>query len=327
MAMSNATNALTEILDSFVAESVELKNKIAGNKARIDEIDRQLESEGAEDDAEERIFSPHKESKKSIGRATSEALSREKEKREEENQAILKELEVLEGHIGNLQEVITNGPYHHRFAFLDMQEMERQRIARDLHDMSLQSLTHLIHSIELSSMFIDSDPQRAKLEMKSVAQRVRAVINEMRNIIYDLRPMEFDDLGFREAIENMVDKMQKETGAILNLYMTDDITTGNNLIFTNIYRIVRECLSNAIRHSVAREINISISEKDDFFTIEVADNGIGLKDEDMSGKDRHFGLQILEERVQILRGTLQIRTINGSETGTVVAIKIPVASL
>jgi two-component system sensor histidine kinase DegS len=306
---------------------MELKNKITCNKSRISEIDYQIENEGAEDDADERIFSPHKESKKSVGLAAGEVLLREKKKLEEETQALLNELDILEGHIGNLQEVIANGPFRNRLAFLDMQEMERQRIARDLHDTSLQSLTHLIHTIELSSMFIDSDPQRAKLEMKSVAQRVRAVINEMRNIIYDLRPMEFDDLGFHEAIQNMVEKMQKETGAILNLYITEGITVSNNLIFSNIYRIVRECLSNAMRHSAAREINISISEKEDFFHIEVADNGVGLKDEDMSSKDRHFGLQILEERVQILRGTLQIRTIDGSETGTVVAIKIPVTSL
>jgi two-component system sensor histidine kinase DegS len=326
MAMS-VTNALSEILESFIAESVELKNRSASNKSRISEIDYHIENENADEDAEERIFSPHKDGKKSIGLAASEAMLREKKKLEEENQAILSELDILEGHISNLREAISVGPFHGRIAFLDMQEMERQRIARDLHDTSLQNLTHLIHSIELSSLFIDSDPQRAKLEMKSVAQRVRAVINEMRNIIYDLRPMEFDDLGFPEAIHNMVGKMQKETNAIINLYITENITVGNNLIFSNIYRIVRECLSNAMRHSRANEINISIYEKEEFFRIEVADNGVGLKEEEMSGKNRHFGLQILEERVQLLRGDMQISTINGGKTGTVIAIRIPIASL
>jgi two-component system sensor histidine kinase DegS len=324
---TNATNALSELLESFMAESMELRNRVTSNKSRIDEIGYQIENEGKDENAEERIFSPHKESKKAKGLTASEALSREKKRLEEENQAILSELDVLDGHIGNIQEVISAGPLRSRFALLDMQEMERQRIARDLHDTSLQNLTHLIHSIELSSLYIDSDPQRAKLELKSIAKTIRGVINDMRSTIYDLRPMEFDDLGFREAIQNMVGKIQKETSIFLHLYMAEEITIGNNLILSNIYRIVRECLSNAMRHSGASEVNISIYEKDDCFYIEVADNGIGLKEEDMSDDQHHFGLQILEERVQLLGGTLDIGPKREDKKGTVVAITIPIADL
>lgn len=80
-----------------------------------------------------------------------------------------------------------------------VQEEERQRIARDLHDTSLQNLTHLIHKIELSSLYIDKDPIQAKLELSIVEKSLRKTIEEIRNIIYDLRPMSFDDLGLKNA--------------------------------------------------------------------------------------------------------------------------------
>ena len=81
-----------------------------------------------------------------------------------------------------------------------VQEEERQRIARDLHDTSLQNLTHLIHKIELSSLYIDKDPIQAKLELSIVEKSLRKTIEEIRNIIYDLRPMSFDDLGLKNAL-------------------------------------------------------------------------------------------------------------------------------
>lgn len=81
-----------------------------------------------------------------------------------------------------------------------VQEEERQRIARDLHDTSLQNLTHLIHKIELSSLYIDKDPIQAKLELSIVEKSLRKTIEEIRNIIYDLRPMTFDDLGLKNAL-------------------------------------------------------------------------------------------------------------------------------
>ena len=81
------------------------------------------------------------------------------------------------------------------------QEIDRQRIANDLHDTSLQTLAHLTHQIELASLYIDKDTVRAKLELAEVNKELREVIDEIRATIFDLRPMTFDDIGLKEAIE------------------------------------------------------------------------------------------------------------------------------
>ena len=82
----------------------------------------------------------------------------------------------------------------------EIQELDRRRIARDLHDTSLQNLSHLIHKLELVSMYMDKDMIRAKLELASVSKNINHIIDEIRMVIYDLRPMVFDDLGLKNAI-------------------------------------------------------------------------------------------------------------------------------
>ena len=85
------------------------------------------------------------------------------------------------------------------------QEMDRKRIANELHDTSIQDLTHIIHQIELAGFYIDIDATKAKLELASVNDEIRKIIKDIRNTIFDLRPMSFDDLGLTGAIENLID--------------------------------------------------------------------------------------------------------------------------
>jgi two-component system sensor histidine kinase DegS len=322
---TSVNEALSAIYESFMAESQELTNRVRNNKLRISELDSYVESIQTEDNAEEKMFSPHQSGKEKIDSLKIKELYSEKERLENENIVLMNEIDVLDSRINNIKSVISMDPYLNRFVFFDMQEKERQRIARDLHDSSIQNLTHLLHLIELSSLFIDSDPQRAKLELKSIAQKVRAVIEEIRNTIYDLRPMEFDDLGFREAVRNMIDKLQKDTSIFLKLNMDKDILAKNNLVFSNIYRIIRECVINAIKHSKAKEINICICEKDEVFHVNVVDDGVGFSG--ISIDDNHFGLQLLEERVQLLKGKLEIISPEKDKAGTSVKIEIPLKNL
>ena len=111
-----------------------------------------------------------------------------------------------------LNDVSENSSEFHmkQFSVLDVQEKERQRIARDLHDTSLQNLTHLVHKVELSSLYIDRDPVKAKLELATIEVGLRKVIDDIRNRIYDLRPMSFDDLGLRKTLLNLFSLINHE---------------------------------------------------------------------------------------------------------------------
>ena len=90
---------------------------------------------------------------------------------------------------------------------IKFQEQESERIARDLHDSTVQNLTSMIHKIELCSKLIDMDPIRCKLELTMMSRTLRDIINDTRQMIYNLRPMSFDDIGLEITIERASDKI------------------------------------------------------------------------------------------------------------------------
>ncbi|MFG6337968.1 MAG: sensor histidine kinase [Lachnospiraceae bacterium] len=218
-----------------------------------------------------------------------------------------------------------NSPEFHmkQFSVLDVQEKERQRIARDLHDSSLQNLTHLVHKVELTSLYIDRDPVKAKLELATIEAGLRKVIDDIRNRIYDLRPMTFDDLGLRQTLLNLFSLINQD-GHFEIAADIDDIDESlsdeeREISLIMIYRMIQECVYNAIEHSEGNRIEILLKEKKNVFQIKICDNGIGFDLKKAEKKDRHFGLRVVKERVFLLNGRIEIDT----QKGTSIFIEIP----
>lgn len=209
------------------------------------------------------------------------------------------------------------------FSVLDVQEKERQRIARDLHDSSLQDLTHLIHQVELCSLYIDEDSVKAKLELATIGSGLRKVIDDIRNRIYDLRPMTFDDLGLRETLLNLFSLLNLD-GNFEIITDIDEINSDSSdekkqVLLIMLYRIIQECVQNALKHSKGNQIKVSLKESDLSYSINVKDNGVGFDLLEAAKKDKHFGLRVVNERVFLLNGKMQIDTKNG----TSIMIEIP----
>lgn len=207
----------------------------------------------------------------------------------------------------------------------NIQELDRKRIARDLHDTSLQNLAHLVHKLELASMYIDRDVVQAKLEIALISKNINSIIEEIRNTIFDLRPMMFDDLGLKEAVEQLCDKL-KEASDILVVLDLDEIRINNDSvsqesILLAVFRILQECISNIYKHSHAKKVSISLKDKKDSIHLSVIDDGIGFQLSEAKTKEKHFGLLILEERVKILGGDLIIESKPGK--GTKINVVIP----
>lgn len=205
------------------------------------------------------------------------------------------------------------------FSVLDIKEKERQRIARDLHDVSLQNLAHLVHKVELSSMYIDKDPIQAKLELASIQQELRQVIDDMRTVVYNLHPMSLKDLGLKETIERMILMANKENKFFVETDI-EDVSSENKSLILFLFRIIQECYNNAVKHSCGNQIFISLKTKNEKYIINVRDNGKGFDESKIEKKDRHFGLSIMKERVSLLNGEMSLKS---SEEGTSISIEIP----
>ena len=203
-------------------------------------------------------------------------------------------------------------------------ETDRQRIAKDLHDTSLQNLTAIVHKVELASMYINQDPIRAKLELSSISNSLKETINEIRDTIFELRPMTFDDFGFRELLDSYINKEteKKNIKVIFDKYCLN-IKEQSILIF--IFRVIKECLGNSVKHSKCSEIHLKIDDSEnDTLYIDIIDNGIGFDIEEKNlEKNKHFGLIILRERVKLMQGTVDMFS---DENGTRVHIAIPISN-
>lgn len=206
--------------------------------------------------------------------------------------------------------------------YLQVQEIERKRIAQELHDTSLQNLAHTIQEIELTKLYMDHDTIRAKLELSNISIDLKNIIDDIRQTIFNLCPMTLDDLGFNNAIERYLDGIKKQYNFNLNTNI-DNISIDYSNTALNIYRIIQECISNIINHAKANNISIDIKQTNNYIIIIINDDGIGFNVDMVthSEKNNHFGLLIIKERIELLNGTYDI--ISKEQEGTKINIKIP----
>ncbi len=206
--------------------------------------------------------------------------------------------------------------------YLQVQEIERKRIAQELHDTSLQNLAHTIQEIELTKLYMDHDTIRAKLELSNISNDLKNIIDDIRQTIFNLCPMTLDDLGFNNAIERYLDGIKRQNNFNLNTNI-DTISIDYSNTALNIYRIIQECLSNIINHAKANNISIDIKQTNNYIIIIINDDGIGFNVDMVmnSEKNNHFGLLIIKERIELLNGTYNI--ISKEQEGTKINIKIP----
>lgn len=315
---------IQEIYDDLKKEQTSHFSELNEKKVEIDAIDTYLNSILNKEESDLKVFLARK-----VENVYADVIEQNRQKREKlvsECDEIEKQIHSENNRIDQLEKVLAEKSFMlhvKQLSILDAQEKERQRIARDLHDTSLQNLTHLVHKVELSSLYIDEDPVKAKLELATVSKGIRKVIEEIRNSIFDLRPMSIDDLGMKETIEKMLLLLNQEkhfhiVEDIDNLDMSQS-SSAAQVLFLSIYRIIQECVQNSLKHSGGNEIIVRLKEYDRYYKITVQDNGTGFDLNEATRKEKHFGLSVIKERVYFLGGKINIDT----QDGTSIEIEIP----
>jgi len=318
---------LSGMVEELKKEYGQLQEKIDNLTLQIKEADCYIQSFYDKEDEDFKIFSP-----RNVEDLYGEEIAKSKSNINVLQQQLNKcyhEQNILRSRIDKLNRVIGEEQGFHvdsdsvkkNLSILSIQEQDRQRIARDLHDTSLQNLAHLVHKIELSGLFIDQDPIRAKLELAVISKNLKAVIDEVRNTIFDLRPMSFDDLGLKPAFEQLVQKVKEDHSLEVDMDI-DSFSHEDDLVLATIFRVVQECFSNIVKHSEAKKIIFNCKMKDHFCIIDIIDDGKGFtKSEVEDKKDRHFGISVMRERISLLGGEIKIDS--EKEKGTHIHIEIP----
>lgn len=200
---------------------------------------------------------------------------------------------------------------------LETIEKERQRIARGLHDDVVQNLIYLSQQTEIVQKYLNKDICAANLELEEMKINLKTIISELRNTIYDLRPMSFDDLGWKSAFSKLRSDMKAHND--WNVFFDiDTFSDLDQIVLITIYRIVREACANAKKHSTANNLWVNVKQVDNNVSITIIDDGIGY-DANSIIKEKHFGLKEIQDSVVLLNGTLTI----DSDKGTHIEILIP----
>lgn len=200
---------------------------------------------------------------------------------------------------------------------IEMQEQERFRIASELHDDTVQNLVHIGHSIELSSKFIDQDPIRAKLELETCIKNLKETVNGIRDIIFNLRPMSFDDLGFKRCVDDYVTNLKVQYPNVVFDVEIDEVTAPSEFLMM-LFRIIQESVINSLKHSKSPDLMLHVKQSEDEIEITVKDSGIGFNPDQIAAG--HFGLSILQERINIVNGKMDINSVINE--GTQINIRI-----
>ena len=208
---------------------------------------------------------------------------------------------------------------------LESVEKERQRIARDLHDSTVQNLTSLVHKSEFCTKVMDKDPLRAKLELEVINNMVRNCIDELRAIIYDLRPMSFDDLGIDVTLNRVIERCKLNTDMNITYTIEGEPYQLKSVVALSIIRIIQEACNNSIKYSKGKNIKMQLIYSKNDITLIHEDDGVGLdfnKPSNITENNTGFGISSLKERVFLLGGKISFSS-NNNGVGTVIKVIIP----
>lgn len=207
---------------------------------------------------------------------------------------------------------------------LDVQEKERDRIARELHDSTVQDLTAVIFKVELCTRYLDKDITKVRLELQLIICSLKKVIEDMRVTIRELKPIGIGD----ESLDSSIRKYMNGLAITYKNIRFDFASSGQKIHMKSVYeitllRIVQEACQNAVKHSRASCIQVRLNIIEDRVSLRIIDNGIGFdiseaKREDNAGG--HFGLTIMKERAELMGAEFEINSTK--EKGTIVTVGV-----
>lgn len=205
-----------------------------------------------------------------------------------------------------------------------IQEEERKRISRELHDETSQSLTAVLLGLRALATSIDDETQKMRvLEMRDI---VSEALSSVHYMAVRLRPILLDELGIRAAIAKYIETYQKRYNIKVS-FISKNIQEGERFfpeIEISVYRIVQEALSNIVKHAEAEKIQVELTYENGLLRLTIQDDGKGFDPdilEEYQVANNSLGIAGMQERTELLGGTFEITS--AWKEGTRIAVEIP----
>ncbi|MDX1980636.1 MAG: GAF domain-containing sensor histidine kinase [Bryobacteraceae bacterium] len=215
---------------------------------------------------------------------------------------------------------------------LHVEEAERRRISRELHDEAGQSLLCVRLQLEMIEQSLPEEAAAVRERLAAARAETEKTILEIRRLLAALSPAVLEQLGLAAALRQLVTRMRQmhPVRVKLQLHRLQQLPKGLESI---VYRLVQECCHNVVKHSMASTVNLSASTADQVFRLLVEDDGIGFHVEDALEKRNSYGLSGIRERVTLMGGTISIeswpaqarvQSVARAARGTRIRIELPI---
>jgi signal transduction histidine kinase len=201
---------------------------------------------------------------------------------------------------------------------VEAQELERRRLARELHDETGQALTSIRLGLKaLEEKLDDAGSRAAAAELREL---VVTTLQDVRRLAVELRPSALDDFGLVAAVERLSASFSDQTGIEIDFETALGDERLPAEVETALYRIVQESLTNVVKHARARRISILLARRNGAIKAVIEDDGQGF--DPAASPSAGFGLVGMRERLALLGGRLEVES--SGDTGTTIAVEVPV---
>lgn len=201
------------------------------------------------------------------------------------------------------------------------QEEERRRLARDIHDGPAQTMANVVFRAEVCERLLTADPTNARKELLHIKEQTRQGLKEIREVIFNLRPMTLDDLGLMATGRRLLDALAERTGIVTELRVQGKEARLESTLEIALFRLLQEAIQNVEKHSQATSVSVTVSYGNGEILMTVQDNGVGFDPETVIGE--HFGLLGMRERVSLLQGDFSLASQQGQGVGLEFRIPLP----
>jgi signal transduction histidine kinase len=198
-------------------------------------------------------------------------------------------------------------------ALLEGQELERKRLARELHDETGQALTSILLGLK------QLEQRVGEQSLAPVRELVGSALENVRNLTIELRPPVLDDFGLGPALERLTSMVATRSGLDIQLGIGPPPTPLSPELETALYRIIQEALTNIVKHAEARSVSIVVTSREASVRAVIEDDGVGF---DLAVvRAGALGLLGMRERVLLFGGSLDLQSAPGE--GTTLVVELP----
>jgi two-component system, NarL family, sensor histidine kinase UhpB len=217
----------------------------------------------------------------------------------------------------------------HTTLILNSIEAERQRIGRELHDQTSQTLATALINLKLADSALGHNTKDVRKKLTMAKHLIEHSLEQIKICVYDLRPVMLDDLGLVPTLRWHIKTHLAGTGLAITTDFEDADKRMPRNIETTLYRVAQEALANVIKHAHATRVSIRLETRAEYTALAISDNGNGFDLNSTLRRDKNncsgLGLDTIRERIKLVKGTLNIET--GKGVGTQINIVVPLPPL